>query len=110
MRKCGYTYNISGQKILKALLVQQQSLLRKCGYTYNISGRTTNDRRTLRCVNRGKYGANHRIDKNGAEVGCDNKRINEKVLEACMKHILEYVQVSKDVIVESLYKDIEYIR
>ena len=99
-----------GRKYSKHYWFSSKAFCGKCGYTYNISGRTTNDKRTLRCVNRGKYGTNHRIDKNGAEVGCDNKGINEKVLEACMKHILDYVQLSKEVIIEGLYKDIEYIR
>lgn len=64
----------------------------------------------MHCVNRAKYGTTHRIDKNGAEVGCDNKGVNERVLAACVKHILEYVQISKETIIEGLYNDIELIQ
>ena len=99
-----------GRKYSKHYWFSSKVFCGKCGYTYNISGRTTNTKRTLRCVNRGKYGSNHRIDKNGAEVGCDNKGVNEKVLEACMKHIIEYVQCSREKIIKGLYEDIEYIR
>ena len=81
-----------------------------CGYPYNIGGKTTEKNRTLHCVNRAKYGTTHRIDKNGAEVGCDNKGVNERVLAACVKHILEYVQISKETIIEGLYNDIELIQ
>lgn len=81
-----------------------------CGYSYNISGKTSKVNRTLRCVNRAKYGTEHRIDKNGAEVGCANKGINEKVLEFCMKYIIEQISVSEEVIVEQLLNDIKVIQ
>lgn len=69
-----------GRKSSKHYWFSSKEYCGKCGYTYNISGRTTNDKRILCCVNRGKYGTKHQIDKNGAEVGCDNKGINEKYL------------------------------
>ena len=78
----------------------------KCGYTYNITGKTKKIKRSLRCVNRSKYGANPRVDANGAEVGCDNHAINERVLEVCMKHILEYVQFTRDKITKRLLENI----
>ena len=81
-----------------------------CGYSYNISGKTAKVNRTLRCVNRAKYGTEHRIDKNGAEVGCDNKGINEKVLEYCMKYIIEQIKVSESNIVEQLLEDIKLMQ
>lgn len=81
-----------------------------CGHPYNVGGKADNRKRTLHCVNRAKYGTTPRVDKNGVKVGCDNSGVNERVLEACMKHILEYVQLSRDKIVNELYKDIEYIR
>ena len=81
-----------------------------CGYTYNVSGKKDDTSRTLRCVNRTKYGTNHRIDKNGAEVGCANKGINEKVLEFCMKYIIEQIKVSEESIVEQLIEDIKLIQ
>ncbi|MBR3420828.1 MAG: recombinase family protein [Ruminococcus sp.] len=81
-----------------------------CGYTYNVSGKKDDTSRTLRCVNRTKYGTNHRIDKNGAEVGCVNNGINEKVLEHCMKYIIEQIKVSEESIVEQLIEDIKLIQ
>lgn len=82
----------------------------KCGYTYNVSGKSSKAKRPLHCVNRKKYGANPRVDKNGAEVGCNNKAINEKVLEYCMKYILERIQVSRSEIVEQLLSEIQIIQ
>ena len=64
----------------------------------------------MRCVNRAKYGNNHRIDSNGAEVGCDNKSINENVLAFCMKYILERIQISRSEIVEQLISEIKAIQ
>lgn len=81
-----------------------------CGHPYNVGGKADNRKRTLHCVNRAKYGTTPRVDKNGAEVGCDNSGVNERVLEACMKHILMYVRSSRDRIVNELYQDIEYIQ
>ena len=78
----------------------------KCGYTYNITGKNKKIKRSLRCVNRSKYGANPRIDANGAEVGCDNHAINERVLEICMKHILEYIQFTRGDITGRLLENI----
>lgn len=82
----------------------------KCGYTYNVSGKFSNPKRPLHCVNREKYGANPRVDKNGAEVGCNNKAINERVLEYCMKYILEHIQVSRSEIVSQLISEIQIIQ
>ena len=81
-----------------------------CGFPYNVGGKADNRKRTLHCVNRSKYGTTHRVDKNGAEVGCDNAGVNERVLEACMKHILIYVRSAKERIVDELYQDIEFIQ
>lgn len=78
-----------------------------CGYSYNVSGKSCDTSRTLHCVNRAKYGTNHRIDKNGAEVGCANKGINERVLEFCMKYIIEQIKDSESNIVEQLLEDIK---
>ena len=49
----------------------------KCGYAYNITGKKDKTHRNLKCVNRSKYGNEHRVDANGAEVGCNNIAINE---------------------------------
>jgi len=82
----------------------------KCGYTYNVSGKSSNSKRPLHCVNRKKYGANPRIDTNGAEVGCNNKAINERVLEYCMRYILERIQVSRSEIVSQLLSESQIIQ
>lgn len=82
----------------------------KCGYPFNGGGRADTQKRNLRCVNRSKYGKNHRIDANGAEVGCDNRSINELVLLRCMKYILEHIQVSKDRIINKLLSEIRIIQ
>lgn len=81
-----------------------------CGYSYNVFGRYNNPHKTLRCVNRGKYGTNHRIDKNGAEVGCDNSGINVIVLEEGMRYIIEQIKQSEESIVEQLLDDIKLIQ
>ncbi len=81
-----------------------------CGYSYNVSGKSCDTSRTLHCVNRAKYGTNHRIDKNGAEVGCANKGINERVLEFCMKYIIEQIKDSESNIVEQLLEDIKLMQ
>ena len=81
-----------------------------CGYSYNVSGKSCDTSRTLNCVNRAKYGTNHRIDKNGAEVGCANKGINERVLEFCMKYIIEQIKDSESNIVEQLLEDIKLMQ
>ena len=82
----------------------------KCGWAYGISGNKHKEKRTLRCVNRAKYGANPRVDSNGAEVGCDSKGINENVLAFCMKYILERIQVSRSEIVNQLLSEIQIIQ
>ena len=45
-----------------------------------------------------------------AEVGCDNKSINENVLAFCMKYILERIQISHSEIVEQLLSEIKTIQ
>ncbi len=82
----------------------------KCGYSYNVTGKKDKDKRSLRCVNRVKYGNNPRVDANGFKAGCDNKAINEKVLAFCMKYILEQIQISRSEIVAQLMADIQLIQ
>ena len=82
----------------------------KCGWAYGVSGNKHKEKRSLRCVNRAKYGANPRVDKNGAEVGCDSKAINENVLAFCMKYILKHIQVSRNKIVNKLLTEIQIMQ
>ncbi len=79
----------------------------KCGWAFGVSGQKTKPNRSLRCVNRAKYGDNPRIDANGTDVGCDIKSINEKVLSFCMKYILEHIQSSQEEIIGDLLLEIK---
>ena len=78
----------------------------KCGHPYNIGGKSSEPNRSIYCINRRKYGAIHRIDANGAEVGCNNKSINERVVENCMKYLIEHIQVMRSNITEHLLENI----
>ena len=82
----------------------------KCGWAYGVTGRKSLENRCLRCVNRSKHGASHRIDANGADVGCDNKFITENVLKCGMKYILEHIKSSRDSIVSQLLTEIQLIQ
>ena len=82
----------------------------KCGYTYNISGKKDKIHRILKCVNRDRYGKEHRVGANGAEVGCDNKAYNEVTLCTCMKYLIEHIQVSREKIVQQLMEDIQIMQ
>lgn len=95
-----------GRKFSRHYWYSSKVFCGKCRYSYNVTGKKLKDKRSLRCVNRTKYGNNPRVDANGAEVGCDNSAINEKVLEFCMKYILEQIQVSRSEIVAQLMADI----
>jgi hypothetical protein len=79
----------------------------KCGWAFGVTGAKNKLNRSLRCVNRAKYGAEQRVDSNGAEVGCDIKFINEKVLSFCMKYILEHIQSSQEEIISDLLLEIK---
>ncbi len=82
----------------------------KCGYTYNVSGRKDEEKRCMHCVNRAKYGSVHRVDANGAEVGCDNVTFNEVTLKICMKYLIEHIQVAREDIVSQLLADIQMVQ
>ena len=82
----------------------------KCGYTYNVSGRKDVEKRCMHCVNRAKYGSVHRVDANGAEVGCDNVTFNEVTLKICMKYLIEHIQVAREDIVSQLLADIQMVQ
>ena len=99
-----------GRKFSRHYWYSSKIVCGKCEYSYNVTGKKLKDKRSLRCVNRTKYGNNPRFDANGAEVGCDNSAINEKVLEFCMKYILEQIQVSRSEIVAQLMADIQLIQ
>lgn len=79
----------------------------KCGKPFSITGNNTLPSRTLRCINRGRFGKEIQIDLNGDITGCDNNSVNEHVLEACVKHILEYIQIAGDKIVGELIEEIK---
>lgn len=99
-----------GRKYSKHYWYSSKMVCGKCGYTYNVMGKATKINRSIRCVNRGKYGTEHRIDANGAEVGCDNIAINERVLERCMKYILEQIQGSRADIIDDLLNEIHLVQ
>ena len=82
----------------------------KCGYSYNVSGRQDEEKRCMHCVNRAKYGSVHRVDANGAEVGCDNVTFNEVTLRKCMKYLIEHIQVAREDIVTQLLADIQMVQ
>ena len=82
----------------------------KCGYSYNVSGRQDEEKRCMHCVNRAKYGSVHRVDANGAEVGCDNVTFNEVTLRKCMKYLIEHIQVAREDIVTQLLTDIQMVQ
>ena len=82
----------------------------KCGYTYNVSGRKDEEKRCMHCVNRAKYGSVHRVDANGAEVGCDNVTFNEVTLKICMKYLIKHIQVAREDIVSQLLADIQMVQ
>ncbi|MBO6229908.1 MAG: recombinase family protein [Ruminiclostridium sp.] len=95
-----------GRKYSRHYWFSSKVVCGKCGYTYNISGKCTETNRGIQCVNRRKYGTNHRVDANGAEVGCDNKQVNERVLESCMKYLIEHIQGMREDITERLLENI----
>ena len=95
-----------GRKYSRHYWFSSKVVCGKCGYTYNIGGKSNESNRSVLCVNRRKYGTNHRIDANGAEVGCDNKAINELVIEKCMKYLIEHIQGMREDITERLLENI----
>ena len=82
----------------------------KCGQPFSISGMKKLPSRTLRCINRGRYGTDIHFDTNGDVLGCDNNTVNEHVLAACVKHILEHIQQSCSSIVSELMEDVKYMQ
>ncbi len=77
-----------------------------CGKPYYLSGGTKLYSRSLVCSNRTKFGKEIKTDSNGDKVGCPNTSINEHVLDACMKQVIECVQSSREEITTSLLEDI----
>ena len=82
----------------------------KCGSPFGITGRKTIKNRCLRCINRSKYGTVQKMNVNGVMVGCDNRFITEKVINTCMKYVLEHIQNKRDSISEQLLADIKFIQ
>ena len=78
----------------------------KCGYTYNINAIKGKTNLSLHCINRGRFGTEKRMLSDGTLIGCDNTSINEQVLNAGMKYILEHIRLSKDIILERLINSI----
>lgn len=50
------------------------------------------------------------MNVNGVMVGCDNRFITEKVINTCMKYVLEHIQNKRDSISEQLLADIKFIQ
>lgn len=78
----------------------------KCGKPFTITGNHCLPNRTLRCINRGRYGADIHFDTNGDQLGCDNETLNEHVLAYCVRSILENLLQSRDEIIANLLNDI----
>lgn len=79
----------------------------KCGSAFGITGSKKIKNRCLRCINRSKYGTEKRMNVNGVEVGCDNKFITEKVINTCMKYVLEHIQRERAGIADQLLQEIK---
>ena len=77
-----------------------------CGKPFNITGNNNLPNRTLRCINRAKFGKEIRTDLNGDSVGCDSISVNEHILEACMKSIIEQIQLCREEIVGNMLAEI----
>ena len=82
----------------------------KCGSAFGITGSKNLKNRCLRCINRSKYGTVRKMNVNGVEVGCDNKFITEKIINTCMKYVLEYVREEREGISGELIEDLNLIR
>lgn len=82
----------------------------ECGSAFGITGSKENKNRCLRCVNRAKYGKEKKVNVNGVIVGCENKFITERLINTCMKYVLEYVRNERDGIAEELISEVNYIR
>ncbi len=81
-----------------------------CGKPFNITGNNTLPNRTLRCINRAKFGKEIRICSNGESVGCDSISVNEHILEECMKSIIEQIHLFRDDIVNNMLSEIQQIQ
>ena len=82
----------------------------KCGSAFGITGSKAVKNRCLRCINRSKYGTEQKMNVNGVMVGCDNKFITEKIINTCMKYVLEHIQAERTDIAEQLLADIKMIQ
>lgn len=79
----------------------------KCGKPFSITGNNTLPNRTLRCINRARFGTEIQLDLNGDITGCDNNTVNEHVLEKCVRHILEHIQIASEDIINDLLEEIK---
>ena len=50
------------------------------------------------------------MNVNGVMVGCDNKFITEKVINTCMRFVMEHIQRERSSIAEQLLADIQFIQ
>lgn len=82
----------------------------KCGSTYNINAIKGKTNLSLHCINRSRFGTEKKTLSDGTLIGCDNTSINEQVLNAGMKYILEHIRISKDIILERLINNIMEIQ
>lgn len=82
----------------------------KCGSAFGITGKKTIKNRCLRCINRSKYGTVQKMNVNGVMVGCDSKFITEKIINTCMKFVLELIQRDRDSIAEQLLAEFQLIQ
>ena len=82
----------------------------KCGSAFGITGSKTVKNRCLRCLNRSKYGIVQKMNVNGVMVGCDNRFITEKVINTCMRFVMEHIQRERSSIAEQLLADIQLIQ
>ena len=78
----------------------------KCGKPFSITGNHSLPSRTLRCINRGRFGAEIRQDTNGDQLGCDNETVNEHVLARCVQTVLENLIETRDTLIAEMMDDI----
>lgn len=82
----------------------------KCGYSFITTGSSTNPWRQITCRNRQLYGTENRTAMNGELIGCDNHTVDERILAAAMKAVMENIQSISERLKAELMSDIRLIQ
>lgn len=99
-----------GKKHSNSFWLSGKMVCGKCGYSFIMNGSSKNPNISLRCRNRALYGKEKHTALNGELIGCDAHTVDERIVAAAMKNILDQIGTLRPILEKQMFDEIQNIQ